>query len=452
MRVRILSVSVLCALVGCKASPAAQPPPRGPGEVGVVTLQTESVTLQTELAGRTAASLSSELRPQVSGIVKARTFEEGARVKAGQVLYEIDPAMYRAAYEEAKADVAASKATLESSKLKYDRFAELLKIEGVSKQEADDARAANQLATAAVAQKQAALEVARINLDYTAIKAPITGRIGKSTVTAGALITANQTQPLATIRALDPIYVDLTESSEARLRLRAQLGAGSLQAGSTKVKLKLGDGTLYDKDGTLEFAEVAVDEATGTVTLRAKFPNPDDTLLPGMYVRAVLDQAVATTAILAPQQGITRDPKGNATAMVVGADNKVEVRTLVADRAIGDRWLVTSGLVAGDKLIVEGLNKIGPGMPVHATEVKPTAPPPGAAAPPAGDKPADDKPADGKPAGGKPAASTAAPTAPTAAPAGSNTQTSATPGKPAAAPGKPAAAPGKPAAAPATEH
>ena len=403
MTVRILSVSVLCALVGCKTSPAAQPPPPGPGEVGVVTLQTESVTLQTELAGRTTASLASELRPQVSGILKARTFEEGARVKAGQVLYQIDPAMYRAAYEETKADLAAARATLESSKLKYDRFAELLKIEGVSKQEVDDARAANQLATAVVAQKQAALEVARINLDYTAIKAPITGRIGKSMVTAGALVTANQAQPLATIRALDPIYVDLTESSEARLRLRAQLGAGSLQAGSTKVKLKLGDGTLYGKDGTLEFAEVAVDEATGTVTLRAKFPNPDDTLLPGMYVRAVLDQAVATTAILAPQQGITRDPKGNATALVVGADNKVEVRPLVAERAIGDRWLVTSGLVAGDKLIVEGLNKIGPGMPVHATEVKPPGAPPAQAAQASDGKPADGKPADGKPADGKPA-------------------------------------------------
>ena len=383
MRVRTLSVSVLCALVGCKTSPAAQPPPRGPGEVGVVTLKTESVTLQTELAGRTTASLSSELRPQVSGIVMARSFDEGARVKAGQVLYEIDPAMYRAAYDEAKADLAAGKATLESSKLKSERFAELLKIEGVSKQEADDARAANQLATAAVAQKQAALEVARINLDYTAIKAPISGRIGKSTVTAGALVTANQPAPLATIRALDPIYVDLTESSEARLKLRAQLGAGTLQAGSTKVKLKLGDGSISPLDGTLEFAEVAVDEATGTVTLRAQFPNPDDILLPGMYVRAVLDQGIEQAAVLAPQQGITHDAKGNASAMVVSAAGTVEPRTLVTDRAIGDRWLVTSGLAAGDKLIVEGLNKIGPGMPVHATEVVPGAAK-GSGAPPAG--------------------------------------------------------------------
>jgi len=375
---------VLCGLAGCKsdAAPAAQAGGPRVGEVGIVTLKAEQVILQTELSGRTAASLSSDLRPQVSGIVKLRTFEEGAKVKAGQVLYEIDPAMYRAAYEGAKADLASAKAALASAKLKNERFEGLSKIEGVSKQEADDARAAQELATASVAQKQAALEAARINLDYTAIKAPIAGRIGKSSVTAGALVTANQPAPLATIRALDPMYVDLTQSNEARLRLRAQLGTGSLQQGSTKVKLKLSDGSTYAQDGTLEFAEVAVDEATGTVTLRAKFPNPDDTLLPGMYVRAVLDEAVAQTAILAPQQGVTRDPRGNATAMVVDAKGTVEVRPLVADRAIGDRWLVTSGLQAGDKLIVEGLNKIGPGMPVHATEVQ--KPAPGAQPPAAG--------------------------------------------------------------------
>jgi membrane fusion protein (multidrug efflux system) len=373
MRFPALIVPALCAIVGCKSSPAADAPPPRPTEVGVVTLKTEAVTLKTELAGHTTASLASELRPQVTGIIKARTFTEGAQVKAGQVLYEIDPAMYRAAYEEAKANLASAQATLESAKLKDERFADLLKIEGVSKQEADDARAGHQLAIAGVAQKQAALEVARINLDYTAIKAPISGRIGKSSVTAGALVTANQPQPLATIRALDPIYVDLTESSEARLKLRAQLGAGTLQKAPPEVpvKLKLGDGSMYGTDGKLEFTEVAVDEATGTVTLRAKFPNPDGTLLPGMYVRAILDQAVDQAAILAPQQGVTRDAKGNATALVVGAGDKAEPRTLVADRAIGDRWLVTSGLAAGDKLIVEGLNKIGPGMPVHATEIQP---------------------------------------------------------------------------------
>ncbi len=372
-----------------------------PPEVGVVTLKTESVTLQTELAGRTTASLVSDLRPQVSGIIKARVFEEGSRVKAGQVLYQIDPAMYRAVFEESKADVASARASLEAARLKDERFANLLKIEGVSKQEAEDARAAHELATAAVAQKQAALEVARINLDYTAIKAPIAGQIGKSQVTPGALVTANQSQPLATIRALDPIYVDVAESSEARLKLRAQLGAGGLQAGSTRVKLKLPDGSVYGHDGTLEFSELAVDEATGMVTLRATFPNPDGLLLPGMYVRAVLDQAIDTAAILAPQQGITRDPRGNATAMVIGAGDQVEVRTRAADRAIGDRGRGTRGLATGARRIVEGLNKVGPGMPVKPAEIKP------AEAAPAEIKPAENQPAaPAAPAERKPGAAT----------------------------------------------
>ena len=375
MALRAPSFAVAAALAlcagGCSKSQeaAAGGPQEQVGQVGVVTLHTETVTLKTELAGRTTASLASDVRPQISGIIKARTFQEGAQVKAGQVLYEIDPAMYRASYEEAVADLASAKASLESAKAKDERFTALSKIEGVSKQEADDARAAHLQAEASIAQRQAALEVARINLDYTQVKAPITGRIGKSGVTAGALVTANQPEPLATIRALDPIFVDLTESSEERLRLRAQLGAGGLQAGSTKVSLKLSDGSAYPHEGTLQFAEVSVDEATGTVTLRAQFPNPDNVLLPGMYVRAVLDQAVDTTAILAPQQGVTHDAKGNAMAMVVGAGDKVEPRPIVAERAIGDRWLVTSGLKDGDKLIVEGLNKIGPGMPVKATEV-----------------------------------------------------------------------------------
>ena len=385
MRTRM--IMLLVGLVGCtNEAPQAGPPGEmPPADVGVVTVKVEQVTLQTELAGRTTARLVADLRPQVTGIIKARTFEEGALVKAGQVLYQIDASMYRASADQAVADLASAKATLAAAKTKNERYVALSKIEGVSKQEADDARAAVELATAGLAQKQAAVAAARINLDYTAIKAPITGRIGKSSVTAGALVTAGQPEPLATIRSLDPMFVDLTESSEARLKLRAQLGAGTLKAGSTKVKLKLGDGSLYAHDGTLEFAEVAVDEATGMVTLRAQFPNPDDTLLPGMYVRAVLDQAIDQAAILVPQQGVTHDAKGQPTAMVVGKDGKVELRTLAADRVIGDRWLVTSGLVAGDKVIVEGLNKIGVGMPVKPSEVNlpaPGAPP--APAPAAG--------------------------------------------------------------------
>jgi membrane fusion protein, multidrug efflux system len=373
MRASALSF-VVAWLAACTSSPPEHQPGGGgappPGEVGIVTLKTEQVTLQAELAGRTTASLTSEVRPQVSGILKARTFEEGAKVKAGQMLYQIDSSMYRAQLDQATADLASARAQLESAKSRSERFAKLSEIEGVSKQEADDARATFQQATAAVAQKQAALQAARINIGYTAISAPISGRIGTSAVTVGALVTANQPQPLAVIRSLDPIYVDLTQSSEERLRLRAQLGAGTLKAGTAKVKLVLGDGSTYAHEGTLEFSEVAVDAATGTVTLRAQFPNPDDILLPGMYVRAVLDQAVAQDAILAPQQGVTHDAKGGAMAMVVGANATVEIRPLTADRAIGDRWLVTSGLKAGDKLIVEGLNKIGPGMPVHATEIK----------------------------------------------------------------------------------
>ncbi len=364
---------LLVGFLGCKNADKAAAPPQGempPADVGVVTIKVEQVTLQAELAGRTTASLVADLRPQVTGIVKARTFEEGALVKQGQVLYQIDPAMYRATADQAAADLASAKAQLAAAKTKNERYVALSKIEGVSKQEADDARAAVELATAAVAQRQAALQAARINLDYSQIKAPITGRIGKSTVTAGALVTAGQPEPLATIRSLDPIYVDLTQSSEDRLRLRQQLGTGALDAGSAKVKLRLSDGTMYPRDGVLEFAEVAVDAATGSVTLRAKFPNPDDTLLPGMYVRAVLEQAVNQSAILVPQQGVTHDAKGGAVAMVVGKDGKAEMRQLQADRVIGDKWLVTGGLAAGDQVIVEGLNKVGPGMRVKPTEVK----------------------------------------------------------------------------------
>lgn len=342
-----------------------------PAEVSVVTLKSEPVTLQVELPGRTTAVLTAEVRPQITGILKQRLFEEGAQVKQGQTLYQIEPAQYRAAYNGAVADLENAKATLESTKLKNERFAALVKIEGVSKQEADDARTSYAAAQAAVATREAALQAAQINLGYTTITAPITGRIGKSAITPGALVTQGQATPLATIRSLDPIFVDVTESAEQRLRLRAALGAGKLAKGNTTVKLVLGDGTVYDQEGKLEFSEVAVDEATGTVTLRAQFPNKDETLLPGMYVRARLDEAVAENAILAPQQGVSRDPKGNATVMVVGKDNKVEMRPVVADQAIGDKWLVTSGLASGERIIVEGLNKVGPGMTVHATEKAP---------------------------------------------------------------------------------
>lgn len=363
----LLAASAL-TLAGCGQDQAAGS--KGPPtEVGFITVQPQPLVLQSELAGRTTPYLVSDVRPQVSGIIKFRRFEEGTRVKAGQVLYEIDPAPYEAAAAEARAGLANSKASVEATRLKAKRYGELLAIEGVSQQEADDAQMAYLQALASVAQTEASLASAQINLDYTKVRAPISGRIGKSTVTPGALVTANQETALATIRALDPIYVDLTQSSAELLKLRRLIGEAGMKSGQAKVRLKLEDGSQYNQTGTMKFAEVSVDESTGSVTLRAEFPNPDGVLLPGMYVRAMLDQAVSTTAILAPQQGVTRDVKGNATALVLTADNKVEQRTLVAERAIGDRWLISNGLAEGDRLIVEGTSKVRVGDTVNPVDV-----------------------------------------------------------------------------------
>jgi membrane fusion protein (multidrug efflux system) len=367
-RLAILIATLALTLGACSKDPSGGFK-RPPTEVGFITLQPQPLVLQSELAGRTTPYLVSDVRPQVSGIIKFRRFEEGTQVKAGQVLYEIDPAPYEAAVAEAKAGLANAKASVEATRLKAQRYGELLAIEGVAQQEADDARMAYQQALASVAQMEASLASAQINLDYTKVRAPISGRIGKSTVTPGALVTANQESALATIRTLDPIYVDMTQSSAELLKLRRLIGEAGMKSGQAKVHLKLEDGSHYAHGGTIKFQEVAVDESTGSVTLRAQFPNPDGMLLPGMYVRAVLDQAVSMSAILAPQQGITRDVKGNATALVLTADNKVEQRTLVAERAIGDRWLISNGLAVGDRLIVEGTGKIRVGEIVNPVDV-----------------------------------------------------------------------------------
>jgi membrane fusion protein, multidrug efflux system len=351
-----LALALPVLLAACQSETAA--PARGPVEVGIMTLVTQPITLQSELPGRAKAAQSSEVRPQVGGIVQARLFEEGARVKAGQLLYRIDASSYRALHEQARAALANAEASLSSAKLKHERYGDLVKIDGVSQQDADDAQASYRQAVATMAEKKAALESARIDLEHTAVTAPISGRIGISSVTPGALVTAGQTTALATIRALDPIYVDLTQSSAQLLRLRKLLSAEGAKSGSTRVRLKLEDGSDYARSGVLKFQEVAVDESSGSVTLRAEFPNPDGQLLPGMYVRAVLDEAQDNAALLAPQRAVTRDPKGNATALVLSADNKVEQRTLQTERAIGDQWLVSAGLAAGERLIVEGLNKI----------------------------------------------------------------------------------------------
>jgi membrane fusion protein (multidrug efflux system) len=341
-------------------------------EVGTYTLSAQNVTLTRELPGRTKATLSSEIRPQVGGIIQARFFEEGAFVKKDALLYQIDPSSYQAAFEEAKATLQNAEALVESTRLKSERYADLVKIDGVSKQDMEDAKTSYLQAVASVEAKKAALQTARINLEYTKIKAPISGRIGTSSVTVGALVTANQTTALATIRTLDPIYVDLTQSSTQLLKLRALLEQQGIKQGSTKLALKLEDGSVYKQNGTLQFQEIAVDESTGSVTLRATFPNPDGVLLPGMYVRTLVDEAVNSAAILVPQQAIQRDPKGNATALIVTADNKVEKRVVVTERAIGDTWLVNSGLNAGDRVIVEGVNKVRVGDVVRVVDVTTT--------------------------------------------------------------------------------
>lgn len=337
-------------------------------EVGVKTLQTESVTLDSQLAGRVTGSMTSDVRPQVDGIIQKRLFTEGDEVKAGQVLYQIDPASYQASYDQAEAQLKNAQALVKSSKMKAGRYAALVKENGVSRQDADDAQATYQQNIASVEQYRAAVESARINLNYTQIKAPIGGRIGISSVTPGALVTASQTTALATIRALDPIYVDLTQSSVQLLKLKRQQASLQQSSDAVPVAVSLEDGTAYDHPGKLELTEVSVDESTGTVTLRAVFPNPQHQLLPGMYVRASVTNGVKNDAILAPQQGITRDAKGNATALVVDNESKVESRDVVTDRVIGNKWLITSGLNRGDRLIVEGTAKVQPGMRVKAVE------------------------------------------------------------------------------------
>lgn len=340
-------------------------------EVGIKTLQKEPVTLESQLAGRVTGSMTSEVRPQVDGIIQKRLFNEGDEIRAGQILYQIDPASYQASYDQAVAQLKNAQALVKSSKLKAQRYAALVNENGVSRQDADDALATYQQNVAAVDQYRAAVESARINLNYTQIKAPISGRIGISSVTPGALVTASQTTALATIRALDPIYVDLTQSSVQLLKLKRQQASLQLSTDAIPVTVKLEDGSEYAHPGKLELTEVSVDEATGTVTLRAVFPNPQHELLPGMYVRASVANGVKSDAILAPQQGITRDAKGNATALVVNKQNKVESREVVAARVIGSKWLVTSGLNSGDKLIVEGTGKVQAGMSVKAVEVTP---------------------------------------------------------------------------------
>ncbi|MEN4751737.1 efflux RND transporter periplasmic adaptor subunit [Pseudomonas sp. Ps21-P2] len=354
--VLVTAVALASLLSGCskKEEAAAAPPPP---QVGVVTLKTQAYTLTSELPGRTTAFRIAEVRPQVNGIILKRLFTEGADVKAGQQLYQIDPAIYQATLDSAKA-------TYESSNSLAGRYKQLINEQAVSRQEYDTA-------VGSAREAKAAVQTAEINLRYTKVYAPISGRIGRSLVTEGALVSNGQADAMATIQQLDPIYVDVIQSSAEMLKLRRDLESGRLQkAGdnAAKVKLVLEDGSLYPIEGKLEFSEVSVDQTTGSVTLRAVFQNPDHTLLPGMFVHARLQSGVAENAILVPQQGITRDLKGTPTALVVNADNKVESRTLVANRTIGSDWLVEKGLNAGDRVITEGLQYVKPGAEVKVAE------------------------------------------------------------------------------------
>jgi len=395
--------------MACEREPQARPQ-MPPPETAVITVTPQNVALTTELPGRTSAFRTAEIRPQVSGLLQKRLFTEGADVEAGQVLYQIDPAPFQAALESAQANLSAvkkgaeraqaslevstagvtrQKATLELARSNRDRLEDLVKDRAVSLSDVDQAttetavaeaslkaaeaqvesdRVAVAAAVADIEQAQAALKTAQINLDYTQITAPISGRIGRSSVTEGAIVTAYQPQALATIQQLDPMYVDVPQSTGELLRLKQRVEAGRLDRngkGQQQVGLLLEDGTRYTMPGTLQFREVSVDPTTGSVMLRVVFPNPEGTLLPGMFVRAIVQEGINDQAILIPQQSVTRDPKGNPVALVVDEKNTVDQRMLSIDRAVGAQWLVTAGLSAGDRIIVEGVQKVRPGATVR---------------------------------------------------------------------------------------
>jgi membrane fusion protein (multidrug efflux system) len=362
-RMVTMGVFVLELITSSCGSQQAAPPPAIP-EVAVVTVNPERVVLTTELPGRTSAYFVAEIRPQVNGIIQKRLFDEGSDVRTGEVLYQIDPAPYQAAYNNAVAALAKSEANLPPIRLKAERYRQLVAVNAISQQDFDNADAALKQAEADIEYSKATVESARINLAYTRITAPISGRIGKSNVTVGALATAYQGPAFATIQQIDPIYVDATQSTANLLQLKRNIAAGRIKGSGpdqARVKLVLQDGTPYPPEGTLKFSEVTVDPTTGSFILRMVFPNPKHILLPGMYVRAVVQEGEVDQAILAPQQGVSRDPKGNPIALIVDGSGKVEQRRITIDRTIGDKWLITEGLKPGDRLIVEGMQKVRPG-------------------------------------------------------------------------------------------
>ncbi|GAB1387488.1 efflux RND transporter periplasmic adaptor subunit [Melaminivora sp.] len=404
-----------------KAQTAGKPGAGAPAQVGVITLQPERQLVSTELPGRTSASLSAEIRPQVSGIVQKRLFTEGAQVQAGQLLYQLDAASYEVALAAAQAQRAKVGTQLATAQNNAQRNAELVKIDAISRQQHDDSQAAAAQAQAELAVAEAAVRAARINLDYTRIKAPIAGRVSLSNVTPGALVTANQAAALTTVTQIDPLYVDITQTSTELLRLKADLASGRIQraegpsgdkplpkgqaeGAAARVRLKLDDGSLYPLPARLQFSGVQVNPGTGSITLRAVVPNPDGLLMPGMYVRALLETGQREQALLVPQQSVTRDPAGNASVLVISAEDKVERRRIQTGAAVGSRWEVLSGLSAGERVLVDGAQRVRPGDSVKPVPWQP--------------RPAGQTSAPARPAAG-PASTPAAP--PASAPASAPT-------------------------------
>lgn len=365
------SVLLAVALAGCNSEKAAAPPPQPQAQVSVVVLRSKPVAISAELPGRVAASLVAEVRPQVGGLIKSRLFREGSEVKAGDLLYEIDPATYQAALDSAIAALARAEASVPNAQAKVDRYRDLIRQNAISKQDNDDANAALAQAQADVASAKANLDTARINLAFTKVTAPIGGRVDRSTLTPGALVTANQTTALTTIRQLHPINVDVIQSSTNLLKFRSAVADGRLKLSgpNVAVRLKLDTGAEYAQSGRLEFAEANIDETTGTFTVRAEFPNPDRLLLPGMFVRAVIQEGVAENSFLLPQRAVSRNTKGEATAKFVGADGKVEERVIATSRSVGNSWLVGQGVKDGERVIVEGAQLVRPGQTVTGNEV-----------------------------------------------------------------------------------
>ncbi len=370
MILKIVPLVLICACsqeqsqnAGADALPKTQ--------VGVVTLQPQSVSITAELPGRLTASLVAEVRPQIGGIIEKRLFTEGGEVRQGDVLYQINPASYQAAYESAAADLQKAEAAVPSAQAKVTRYQGLIRQNAVAKQDFDEAVASLAQAKAEVAAAKAALDTAKINLDYTSIKAPISGRIDKSSLTPGALVTASQDTLLTTIRTLDPVYVDVTQSSTNLLNLRQAIRDGRIKISgkNVNVRLRLENGEIYPLAGTLEFAESAVSETTGTFTVRARFPNPDRLLLPGMYVRALVEEGIAPNSFLVPQRAVSRNTKGEPTGLFVNAENKVEERVLQVGQSVGNNWLVSAGVSAGDRVIVEGSQLVKAGQDVEAADV-----------------------------------------------------------------------------------